>query len=159
VDAPRHGRHLTQHAPTTTRSVGIRAAGGLVALFLGACMPGVTVDPVAAAGPTLVLDMTNASSRERSVGYDFDGDGMSGTGEGLLGACARQVSPYGEVGGTYTIRVDGTSVLEGTVPPNGAGGYLVIRVTITADGEVGVGAPTLVRREPALLMNPIPGCG
>ena len=158
MDAARHGGHLTQHPPTTNRLVGTRAAGGLVALFLCACMPGVTVDPAAVAGPTLVLDMTNASSREWSVGYDFDGDGMSGTGEGLLAACERQVSPYGEVRGTYTIRLDGTSVLDGTVPPNVAGGYLVIRVTITADGEVSAGAPTLVRREPALLMNPVPGC-
>jgi hypothetical protein len=157
VDVARHGRRLTT-GPSATRRLSIRPAGGLVSLLLSACVSGVTVEPAAAAGPTLVIDVTNASPDERSVGYEYDGGAMSGGGEGTLGACERQVTPFGEVRGSYIVTIDGTSVLDGTVPPNLMGGYLVIRVTMTTDGEVSAAPPTLVLREPAMVMNPIPGC-
>jgi hypothetical protein len=156
VDTARHGGRLTAHAPVVRRS--IRVVGGPVSLLLCACVSGVTVDRATATGPTLVLDVTNASSDQRSVGYEFDGDGTSGAGEGLLSACERQVQPYGEVLGSYSIEIDGTSVLDGTVPPNAAGAYLVVRVQISADGSRTAAAPLVLRDMPEAETRAIPGC-
>jgi hypothetical protein len=158
VDAARHRGRLTAGASVTPR-LSIRPAGGLVSLLLSACVSGVTVDQASATGPTLVVDVTNASTDERSVAYEFDGGAMSGGGEGALGACERQVTPFGEVRGSYSVEIDGNSVLDGTVPPNAVDGYLVVRVTISADGEVSAAPPALILREPAMVINPIPGCG
>ena len=125
---------------------------------MSACVTGVTVDQASTTGPTLVLDVTNASSDDVSVGYRFDGEATSGAGEGLSGACERLVQPYGEVLGTYSIEIDGTSALDAMVPPNAAGAFLLIRVTIAADGSPTVAAPLLLRQMPDREMRPVAGC-
>jgi hypothetical protein len=110
-------------------------------------------------GPTLVMDITNASADEVAVGYEFDAPNMSGTGETLAMPCRREAMPIGTISGTYRIKVAGDTVLEQSVPPAaGPDAFLVVRIGIDPDGEVEVAAPVVVL-EPPNASAALPGCG
>ena len=113
------------------------------------------------AGPTLVIDVRNASDRELEVGYDFTAGVTSGTGASLVGPCQRHPLSVGEVGGggSYTIEVEGKTVVEGTVPASSPeGASIVVSVLVGQDGAVEVLPSTLVQA-PELDILSIPGCG
>lgn len=135
------------------------ASAALVALT--ACVPtAVTVEPGQPVGPTLVIDVTNGSDAERSIGYEFEMGSMSGGGEGMLLACERTVLPFGEIGSSFSVLVDGHSVMEETLPPGiPADRFVVVRVTIAADGTATAVAPVLAARMPPIQTQQIPGCG
>jgi hypothetical protein len=151
MDLLRHDRRLTPR----------RLAPGAALLALTACMPaGVTVDPGQPIGPTLVIDITNRSDAERTIGYEFDMGSMSGGGEGTLLACERSVMPFGEIGSNFTILVDSEPVIEETLPPGiPPDRFVVVKVTVAEDGTATAAAPVLAARMPPVQSAPIPGCG
>lgn len=127
-------------------------------LLLPACRVGPAPD-VGPLGPALVLDVRNASDRELIIGYDFEAGASSGGGEGLVGPCERQAIMFGEIGGSYTVTVDGSSVVESTVPAGApVDATMVVTVLVGPDGEVEVPPPAFVRA-PNLDPATIPGCG
>jgi hypothetical protein len=137
-----------------------RLAIAALSLLLAACV--VAPQPnQAPSGPSLVIDVRNASERELDVGYEFTGGVMSGSGATLVAPCTRQPFPAGEVGGggTYAIQVEGKTVVESTVPastPEGAS--IVVSLLIGSDGVVEVLPPSLVE-VPELDTSTVPGCG
>lgn len=134
------------------------AATAAVALVLAGCAPGPNpaFEPQ---GPVLVVDVRNASERGVEIAYEFTGGVMSGTGASLVEPCQRSPLSAGKLsGGTYSIQVDGKTVLEATMPagaPDAAS--LVVSVLIGPDGEVEVLPPSLVET-PELDVMPMPGC-
>jgi hypothetical protein len=150
MDLLRHHRRVTP-----------RLLAGTALVALTGCFPTVvTVDPEQPTGPTLVVDITNRSDAERTLGYEFNAGNTSGGGEGTLLACERTVMPFGAIGGRYTVVVDGQPVTEGTLPPNlPADRFVVVRVTIAADGTATAAEPILVAREPPLESERIADCG
>jgi hypothetical protein len=123
------------------------------------CVRGATAN-AAPAGPTLVIDVRNASDRALEVEYDFTSGATSGTGASLVEACQRHPWSVGEVGGgTYSIEVDGTAVVEGTIPASAPeGASIVVSVLVGQDGAVEVLPPSMVE-VPELDTTTIPGCG
>ena len=74
-------------------------------------------------------------------------------------SCERQAIMFGEVGGTYTVTVDGETVAESTVPASApVDGSMVVMVLVGPDGQVEV-APQAFLRAPNLDAATIPGCG
>jgi len=133
-----------------------RLALAAASALLAACTAPPNQGP---SGPTLVIDVRNASERELEVGYEFTSGATSGSGEGLVAACQRYPISTGPVGGTYAIRVDGKTVVEASVPasaPDGAS--VVVSVLVGPDGEVESQPPALVRT-PNLDTSTVPGCG
>lgn len=133
-----------------------RTAALAVTLLLCACVPAPSSNG-APLGPELIIDVRNASGRELGVGYEFAAGAVSGTGEGLVGACQRQPVLAGQIGGDYVILVDGKSVFEDTVPAAPEGAFLVVNVSIGLDGEVQVSQGGLVRVPPFDTVV-VPGC-
>jgi hypothetical protein len=153
VDLLRHHRRLTSSG---------RAAGlGLLLPLLGACAPTVVeIEPAQPIGPTLVIDVANGSNEERSIGYQFEMGQSSGGGEGTVLGCERATISFGEIGGRYSILVDGEAVTQGALPANIPGERTVlVRVRIAEDGTATAAAPALLARAPQFLIEPIPGCG
>jgi hypothetical protein len=141
---------------------GGRAAGlALLLPLLGACAPTVVeIEPAQPIGPTLVIDVVNGSSDERSIGYEFEMAQSSGGGEGTVLGCERATISFGEIGGRYSILVDGEAVTQGAFPPNIPGERTaLVRVTIAEDGTATAAAPALLARAPPFVTEPIPGCG
>jgi hypothetical protein len=108
-----------------------------------------------AVGPALVLDVTNASDADVSVGYEFADGASTGVGEGVAASCERSVTPYGPIGGTYEIVVDGTAVHEGRVP-DAAALVLVVTVVIDADGDASVTGSRFSATDPAFGTRELP---
>ena len=127
--------------------------------LLAACALGGRVEAPELFGPTLVLEVTNASDGDVAVGYEFESPGTGGTGETLAAACRREAVPLSSVVGTYHVTVDGKTVWEDAVPLHAdAGSFLVIRVRIGPDGEAEVAPPVILAAQPNLSVA-IPGCG
>jgi hypothetical protein len=129
--------------------------------LLAACAiggPVVAPVPGAPAGPRLVLDVTNESPDERSIGFEWEGQTSAGGGEGPIAACHREAMQFGPLSGEYRVLVDGEAVWNG-VAPNGLGAdaVAVIRVRIGPDGAVNVAEPILVAAAPNVSAE-IPGC-
>lgn len=126
------------------------------------CMPVVAPvgQPGPPGGPELVIDAVNGSNRERSLGYTFEHASMSGEGEGLAPPCERMSMLFGEIAGTYAVRVDGETVLEGEVPPGlPADGFFVVRLRVDADGVVTTDEPGWTRIAPEVGAQRLQGCG
>jgi hypothetical protein len=120
---------------------------------------GVTVEPGQPVGPTLIIDATNRSDAERSIGYEFEAGGTSGGGEGTLLACERSVLPFGEIASSFSVMVDGHPVMEETLPPGiPPDRFVVVRVTIAEDGTATAAEPVLAARMPPVAGAPIPDC-
>jgi hypothetical protein len=125
-------------------------------LILAGCVTGQTTQPQ---GPTLVIDVTNASDREVVVASEFDSPGSSGNGESLAAACRREATPVFPVTGDYRVSVDGEAVADGVVQASdGTGRFLVIRVFVGPDGDVEAAAPVILASAPDV-SSAIPGCG
>lgn len=106
----------------------------------------------------LVVDVANASAAEATLDYEFESEGTSGAGEGLLAACRRETLQLSSIGGSYRMRVDGATVSEGVVPASAGGGeFLVIRLLIGPDGEAEAAAPVVLAAPPNA-STAIPGC-
>jgi hypothetical protein len=109
--------------------------------------------------PELVIDVANATAEEVSIGWEFESEGMSGSGETLAAPCRRQSMPVSSIGGDYRISVDGTPVFEGAVPERaGSGTFLVVRVIIGPEGEAEVDAPGVAPDPPRDVSMALPGC-
>jgi hypothetical protein len=135
--------------------------GAAALVVLAGCFPTtVTVDPGQPIGPTLVLDVANASADQRTIAYEFEMGNSSGGGEGTLLACERSTMTFGEIGGRYTVEVDGEPVVDATMPPNvPLDRFVVVRIMIAADGTASAAAPVLSARAPPIETGPIAGCG
>ena len=134
----------------------------VVVLVAAGCMP--VVAPVGqagpGAGPLLVIDVANASNRDLSVGYEFQHPSLSGEGEGLAPRCGRMSIGFGEIAGTYAIRVDGETVFEGEVAPGlPSDGFFVVRLRVDADGLVTADQPGWTRIPPETVDQRFQGCG
>jgi hypothetical protein len=138
----------------------------VVVLVAAGCMP--VVAPVGqagpgagpGAGPELVIDVANASNRDLSVGYEFQHPSMSGEGEGFAPRCARMSIGFGEIAGTYAIRVDGETVFEGEVAPElPSDGFFVVRLRVDPDGVVTADQPGWTRIAPETVEQRLQGCG
>ena len=128
-------------------------------MLLAACALGGRVEAPELSGPTLVLEVTNASDVDVAVGYEFESPGTGGTGETLAAACRREAVPMSSVVGTYHVTVDGKTVWEDAVPLHAdAGSFLVIRVRIGPDGEAEVAPPVILAAQPNFSVA-IRGCG
>jgi len=131
------------------------------ALLLAACMP--VVAPIVddgPEGPQLAIQMTNGADQGVAIGYSFEAFQSSGGGEGSVGACEQATIPFGSVGGSFTILVDGESLFEHAVAAGTpADAWMVVRVTIGSDGEAEVTGTNLAARMPDPVMRPIPNCG
>jgi hypothetical protein len=126
-------------------------------LILAGCVTAQTTQPPQ--GPTLVIDVTNASDREVVVATEFDSPGSSGNGESLAAACRREATPVFPVTGDYRVSVDGEAVADGVVQASdGTGRFLVIRVFVGPDGDVEAAAPVILASAPDV-SSAIPGCG
>ena len=135
-----------------------RLAVGASSLLLTACIPG-QVQPAERPGPTLVVEMTNATDRDVVVGHEYESPGQSGSGESFASACRRETLLLSEIRGDYQVTVDGEPAFEGSVP-DGADSetYVLIRVTIGPDAEVGAAEPIVVTEVPDVSAD-VPGCG
>ena len=110
-------------------------------------------------GPTLGLDITNASDRDVVVGYEFGAPGSGGSGEVFQTACRRDAARFQTIVGSYHVTVEGKTVWEDTVLANaGSDEFLVIRVRIGPDGGVEVAPPVILAAQPNVGVA-IPGCG
>ena len=126
-------------------------------LILAGCVTAQTTQPPQ--GPTLVIDVTNASDREVVVASEFDSPGASGVGESLAAACRREATPVFPVTGDHRVSVDGEAVADGLVQASdGTGRFLVIRVFVGPDGVVEAAAPVILAPAPNVSAA-IPGCG
>ena len=133
------------------------AAAAAILLILSACVPAPATNG-APIGPSLLIDVSNASNRQLEVGYEFEAGQNSGSGAGLIGPCSRQPMQAGQIGGAYVILVDGKSVLEATVPLSApADAFMVVNVSVGPDGEVEVSPGGFVQA-PRVDTEPIP-CG
>jgi hypothetical protein len=137
-----------------------RLATATGSVLLCAC---VAPQPNAApAGPTLVIDVRNASDRALEVEYDFTSGVTSGTGGTFVEPCQRHPWSVGDVGGgggTYRIEVDGDTVVDATIPASAPeGASIVVSVLVGQDGAVEVLPPSMVE-VPELDTTTIPGCG
>jgi hypothetical protein len=130
-------------------------------LVLAGCAPvGPTVVGDAVDAPELVLDVTNATTEEVVVGWEFAAEGHSGNGEALVAACRRESMAPSVVSGVYTISVDGEPIMEDRVPERAsAETFLVVRIRIAADGEVQVDPPGVAVQPPPDVSGKMPGCG
>ncbi|MEO7295689.1 MAG: hypothetical protein ABIZ57_06070 [Candidatus Limnocylindria bacterium] len=131
------------------------------AFVIPACMPVVApiVDDVPE-GPQLAIQVTNGADQEVAIGYSFEAFQSSGGGEGSVGACEQATIPFGSVGGTFTILVDGESLFEHAVAAGTpADAWMVVRVTIGSDGDAEVTGTNLAARMPDPVTRPIPNCG
>jgi hypothetical protein len=149
---------------TRRRPLGFAAL--LLAGVMSACAPIVAPvaepgQPGAAIGPQLVVAAENRSDREVTVAYEFEAQNASGGGESLLPRCDYQEVLFGEVAGSYEVLLEGTRALDGTVPPGmPADGFLMVRLSIDADGEVTPQGETGWTRIPPPLTNrPLADCG
>ena len=131
-----------------------------------ACQPMVApvqeapAEPAGQVGPELVIDVVNRSDRELVIGYEFETPNASGGGEGTMPPCERMEMLFGSVAGDYEILLDRERVLEGAVPdamPDD--GFLIVRLTIDADGDVDVIGPRWTRIPPELRNQALPECG
>jgi hypothetical protein len=138
-----------------------RLAFAAAALLLTGCAPvGPTVVTEPVEAPDLVLDVTNATPQEVVIGWEFEADGHSGSGEALIAACRRESMVPSVINGGYTISVNGETVAEGTVPERaGAETFLVVRVRIGPDGDVDVDPPGVALQPPPAVGANLPGCG
>jgi len=128
-------------------------------LMLAACALGGRSEASDPSGPTLGLDITNASDRDVVVGYEFEAPGSGGSGEVFQTACRRDAARFQTIVGSYHVTVEGKTVWEDTVPANaGSDRFLVIRVRIGPDGEVEIAPPVILAAQPNLSVA-IPGCG
>ena len=128
------------------------------ALLLGACVPG-QAQPAERPGPTLVVDMTNATDRDVVVGHAYESPGESGTGEQFMPACRHETLLLSEIRGEYQVSVDGKPVFEGSVPAGAdSETYVLIRMTIGPDAEVAAAEPIVVAEVPDVSAD-VPGCG
>lgn len=150
------------------RTASTRLVGALVVSAVMAGCPTVVTTreeavpeiPAAQLGPTLVVDVMNASKAEHAVSYEFTFQDSGGGGEGAILACERMTLAFGEIRGDYSIHVDSVAVLEGRVPPNApAGGHLVVRVSIAPDGTATAAAPIFLARGPDPEPRPLAACG
>jgi hypothetical protein len=152
---------MARPAPRSASSRSASAAGWL---FLLAAVAGCTtvvtdVERGRPIGPTIVLDVANASGEEHQVGYEFTADGGAGEGSGAAGPCERLAQPYGEVTGAYAIHVDGESIFEAHVSQDAPSDrFLVVRIAIAPDGTATVIVPGLLAEAPDPEPRPIPGC-
>ena len=146
------------------RPIGIAAL--VLAGVMSGCAPVVVPvaepgQPGAPIGPQLVVAVENRSDRDVAVGYEYESPNSSGGGEGLLPRCEFQEMLFGEVAGSFGLLVDGTPVFDGAVPPGmPADGFLVVRLSIDADGDVTPeGRPAWTRLPPPLTNRPLADCG
>lgn len=127
-------------------------------LLLAGCMPAPAA-PAPVAGPTLVIDVTNGSSEEVILGFEWESVGAGGSGETFVAPCRREAAPFSTVSGEYRVLVDGEEVAGGSVPDEaGADAFFVIRVRVGPDGEAEAAPPVVVLREPPYVSAAIP-CG
>jgi hypothetical protein len=122
-------------------------AAAVSALLLAGCASGPPIQPPQ--GPTLIVDVANASGAEATFEFEFESEGTSGAGGALLPACRRETLQLSSISGSYRMRVDGAEISEGVVPAAaGEGEFLVIRLVIGPDGEAEAAAPVVLAAPP-----------
>lgn len=142
----------------------MRRFGGwpAIAFVLAACMP--VVAPVMDDGPPqrpqLAIQVTNASDQEMAIGYEFEAFQSGGGGEGTVAPCELITLPFGPVGGSFIILVEGEVVFEDRVREAiPADAWVFVRVRISPDGEGEVFGTGVVAGIPDPAPRPIPDCG
>jgi hypothetical protein len=144
-------------------AVAVKGLAGavLVTVVLAACMP--VVVPIAEGppeGPQLAIQIANASDREVKVGYEFEGPQMTGGGEGTVGSCEQVAMPFGPVSERYTILLDGEALHDAAAPAGvPAGAWVVVRISVDADGDANVTGSGIAPRMPDPNPRPIADCG
>jgi hypothetical protein len=151
---------LLRHHRRLTRSV---LAGVAAIVALGGCFPTFTTveraEPEGPVGPTFVVDVTNASNEEQTVSYEYEAGNSSGGGEGSVIGCERTLIPFGPIGGSYTVLVNGKPAGEATLPANLPDDrFVLVRVTIAADGTATTAAPAFLAQMPPVQSESLPGC-
>ena len=135
----------------------MRRIAALSSVVLAGCAGQTFVAPADDTGPMLVIDVANESASDMSVGNEYEFEGVSGAGEGLVPACRRETLPLASIQGDYRILVDGKVVHEGVAPAGRPDTFFVVRVHIDPDGQVEVMVPGVMLREPIASAD-IPGC-
>jgi hypothetical protein len=108
-------------------------------------------------GPTFVVEVSNNSTNQVSVGYEVTAAGMS-TGAEMLAPACRIETMASTASGEYQVLVAGKSVAEGAVPGGiGDDRSVVIRLRIDPDGEVEAAPPLVMATQPNVSAA-IPGC-
>ena len=108
-------------------------------------------------GPTFVVEVSNNSANEVSVGYEVMAAGTS-TGAEMLAPACRIETMASTASGEYQVLVEGKSAAEGIVPDViGEDRSLVIRLRIDPDGEVEAAPPLVMATQPNVSAA-IPGC-
>jgi hypothetical protein len=134
--------------------------GGVLAL--AGCVVGAPA-PAPGPGAQLVLDVTNASAQDRSVGYEYEFSNGGGAAETLIEGCHRTAVDVGNPPAegpvtTSRILLDGEPVSDVVMPPAAfAGAHIVIRIRIGPAGDVDVDPPVVVRDAPNVNVA-LPGC-
>lgn len=118
--------------------------------------------PTSAVGPTIVIDVSNASGSEVAVGYALVEDG-AGAAEDTVAVlpCQRGAFRFGPVADGYRVILDGRIRYQGRVPASaGAEDDLVITVDVEPNGQATIiGLPEVVSAdEPLTPVEAIPGC-
>jgi hypothetical protein len=134
------------------------ATSGCAPVVMPVAEPG---QPGAPIGPQLVVAVENRSDRDVTVGYEYESPNSSGGGEAFVPRCEFQEMLFGEIAGSFELVVDGAPAFDGTVPPGmPADGFLVVRLSIDADGDVTPGGePAWTRIPPPLSNRPLADCG
>jgi hypothetical protein len=133
----------------------------LAAVVLVACNPvRVEVTEVEAAGPVLVFDVTNASSRLRDLRYEIAEPSGASAGSTSAIPCARTVIDLGRASRTIELSVDGAGRIGSytVTPADAVSAYLVMRVTIGPDGTAELVGVAAVEAHPGASVEPVPGC-
>jgi hypothetical protein len=143
--------------PMASLVAAVNLVAGCMPVTIGPAGPGV---PPPQVGPTLVLQVTNRSPAMLTVGYEFEGGNVSGGGEGSIEPCQSIAMPFGDVAGHYRVLVNGETVGEGDTPPGfGRFVFLIVDVSIDADGNVETRPHRISRVEPPMMPRPIADCG
>lgn len=135
------------------------ALAGTMALVIGGCGGW---SPAPLAGPTIVLDVSNASGSEVAVGYGLVDEGSEGAVDTVaVLPCQRGSFAFGDVNDGYRVFVDGEIRYQGRVPASaGTEDSLVITIDVEPNGQATIiGLPqVLAADEPLTPVEAIPGC-
>ena len=139
-----------------------RAAALLVtAVMLVACNPvRVEVTEVEEAGPILVFDVTNQSSRLRDLRYEIAEPGGASAGSTSAIPCARTVIDLGRASRTIEVTVDGGGRIGSytVTPADARAAWLVMQVTIDPTGAAVLVGVEAADEDPMASVEAIPGC-
>lgn len=146
--------------PMASLAAVLGLAAGCMPVAVGPGGPDPAGPPPPQIGPTLVLQLTNRSENALAVGYAFEGNNASGGGEGSIEPCQAVAMGFGEVAGHYRVLVGGEAVGEGDVPPGfGRFVFLIVDVSIDADGTVETRPHRISRVQPPMMPRAVARCG